>query len=88
LSATLQVWFDADFLTEKLHIGSLVHERGAIRFSYEPAWLHHPLSFAIDPDLSLGEGVFHPNPDLGNFRVFDDSAPDRETITCETTVSS
>jgi serine/threonine-protein kinase HipA len=68
---------DADFLTEKLHIGSLVHERGAIRFSYEPAWLHHPLSFAIDPDLSLGEGVFHPNPERGNFRVFDDSAPDR-----------
>jgi serine/threonine-protein kinase HipA len=68
---------DADFLTEKLRIGSLSHDRGAIRFAYESAWLRHPLSFAIDPDLSLGEGAFHPQPDRGNFRVFDDSAPDR-----------
>jgi serine/threonine-protein kinase HipA len=77
LSNTLQVWLDADFLTEKLHVGSLSHDRGTIRFAYESAWLRHPLSFAIDPDLSLGEGVFHPQPDRGNFRVFDDSAPDR-----------
>jgi serine/threonine-protein kinase HipA len=68
---------DADFLREKLHVGSLRHDRGAIRFAYEPAWLRHELSFAIDPDLSLGEGVFHPQPERGNFRVFDDSAPDR-----------
>lgn len=77
MSNNLQVWLDAEFLTEKLQVGTLSHDRGAIRFAYEPAWLRHPLSFAIDPDLSLGEGVFHPQPDLGNFRVFDDSAPDR-----------
>jgi serine/threonine-protein kinase HipA len=68
---------DADFLTDKLQIGTLTHDRSAIRFAYDPMWLQHPLSFAIDPDLSLGEGVFHPKPDQGNFRVFDDSAPDR-----------
>lgn len=77
MSDGLQVWLDADFLTQKLQIGSLRHDRGAIRFAYESEWLRHPLSFAIDPDLSLGDGVFHPQPDRGNFRVFDDSAPDR-----------
>jgi serine/threonine-protein kinase HipA len=73
----VEVWLDAEFLTERLHIGSLAHDRGAVRFRYEPAWLTHPVRFAIDPDLSLDEGVFHPKPDQGNFRVFDDSAPDR-----------
>jgi serine/threonine-protein kinase HipA len=77
VSDSLQVWMDADFLTDKLQIGTLTHDRSAIRFAYDPMWLQHPLSFAIDPDLSLGEGVFHPKPDQGNFRVFDDSAPDR-----------
>jgi serine/threonine-protein kinase HipA len=48
-----------------------------MRFAYEPPWLEHPLSFAVDPDLSLGEGAYYPKPELGNFRVFDDSAPDR-----------
>ena len=69
----VEVWLDAEFLTERLHIGSLAHDRGAVRFRYEPAWLTHPVRFAIDPDLSLDEGVFHPKPDQGNFRVFDDS---------------
>src|ERR1700730_18521094 len=77
VSDSLQVWLDADFLTDKLQIGTLTHDRSAIRFAYDSTWLQHPLSFAIDPDLSLGEGAFHPKPDQGNFRVFDDSAPDR-----------
>jgi serine/threonine-protein kinase HipA len=77
VSDSLQVWLDADFLTGKLQIGTLTHDRSAIRFAYDPSWLQHPLSFAIDPDLSLGDGVFHPKPDQGNFRVFADSAPDR-----------
>jgi hypothetical protein len=68
---------DTDFLTGKLQIGTLTRDRSAIRFAYDPSWLQHPLSFAIDPDLSLGDGVFHPQPDQGNFRVFADSAPDR-----------
>ncbi len=77
MSDDVEVWLDVEFHTERLHIGSLAHDRGAIRFEYEPAWLTHPVRFAIDPDLSLDEGVFHPRPDQGNFRVFDDSAPDR-----------
>src|ERR1700689_4278099 len=74
VSDSLQVWVDADFLTDMLQIGTLTHDRGAIRFAYDPSWLQHPLSFAIDPDLSLSEGVFHPKPQQGNFRAFDDSA--------------
>jgi len=74
---SLEVWVDADFMGEQLRVGTLVHDRGAVRFSYDPSWLQHPSSFALDPDLSLGEEAFHPTPELGNFRVFDDSAPDR-----------
>jgi hypothetical protein len=48
---------DTDFLTGKLQIGTLTHDRSAIRFAYDPSWLQHPLSFAIDPDLSLGWGI-------------------------------
>ena len=77
MSDRIHVWLDADLLTDTLLVGSLSHDRGALRFAYAPAWLGHPLSFAIDPDLSLDEGVFHPHPGRGNFRVFDDSAPDR-----------
>jgi serine/threonine-protein kinase HipA len=74
---SLDVWVDADFMAERLRVGTLAHDPGTVRFSYDPAWLQHPSSFALDPDLSLGEGAFHPTPELGNFRVFDDSAPDR-----------
>ena len=77
VSESLEVWLDADFVAARLRVGTLAHDRGAVRFVYDPAWLEHPLSFALDPDLSLGKGVFHPKPDQGNFRVFDDSAPDR-----------
>ena len=72
----LEVWLDADFI-EHIRVGTLSHDRGTVRFAYEPTWLEHPLSFAVDPDLSLGEGAYYPKPELGNFRVFDDSAPDR-----------
>jgi serine/threonine-protein kinase HipA len=77
MSESLEVWLDVDFLPERLLVGRLAHDRGAVRFSYAPAWLKHPLSFALDPDLTLGEGAFHPRPEQGNFRIFDDSAPDR-----------
>ena len=77
MNNSLEVWVDADFMGEQLRVGTLVHDRGAVRFSYDPSWLQHPSSFALDPDLSLGEEAFHPTPELGNFRVFDDSAPDR-----------
>ena len=77
MTESLEVWLDADFLPERLLVGRLAHDRGAIRFSHEPAWLKHPLSFALDPGLTLGEGAFYPRPEQGNFRIFDDSAPDR-----------
>lgn len=71
-----EVWLDADFL-ERTHVGTLSHDRGTLRFTYDPAWLKNPHAFALDPDLSLGEGSYFPNAEAGNFRVFDDSAPDR-----------
>ena len=77
MSDAVDVWLDADFVADPMRVGALGHDHGAVRFTYDTAWLQHPLSFALDPDLSLGEGVFHPSPDQGNFRVFDDSAPDR-----------
>lgn len=77
MSASLEVWLDADFVGERLRVGTLAHDRGTVRFSYEPGWLKHPLSFALDPELSLGEGPYYPKPEQGNFRIFDDSAPDR-----------
>jgi serine/threonine-protein kinase HipA len=72
----VEVWLDADFLAST-RVGTLAHDRGTLRFIYEPAWLQNPQAFALDPDLSLGEGTYFPNADAGNFRVFDDSAPDR-----------
>lgn len=72
----VEVWLDADFL-ERTRVGTLSHDRGTLRFAYEPAWLKNPQAFALDPDLSLGDGSYFPNAEAGNFRVFDDSAPDR-----------
>lgn len=76
MSDEVEVWLDADFL-ERMRVGTLSHDRGTLRFAYEPAWLQNPQAFALDPDLSLGEGSYFPNAEAGNFRVFDDSAPDR-----------
>jgi serine/threonine-protein kinase HipA len=72
----VEEWLDADFL-EHTRVGTLSHDRGSLRFAYHPAWLKNPQAFALDPDLSLGEGSYFPNAEAGNFRVFDDSAPDR-----------
>ncbi len=47
MSDSLQVWLETEFLTDKLQIGTLTHDRSAIRFAYDPSWLQHPLSFAI-----------------------------------------
>jgi serine/threonine-protein kinase HipA len=76
VTEAVEVWLDAAHL-ERAHVGTLSHDRGALRFAYETAWLKNPQSFALDPDLSLGEGIYFPNVDAGNFRVFDDSTPDR-----------
>jgi serine/threonine-protein kinase HipA len=76
VTESVEVWIDADFL-EQTRVGTLSHDRGTLRFAYEPAWLKNRQSFALDPDLSLGEGTYFPNAEAGNFRVFEDSAPDR-----------
>ena len=72
----VEVWLDSDFL-ERTRVGALSHDRGTLRFAYDSAWLKNPQAFALDPDLSLGDGSYFPNAEAGNFRVFDDSAPDR-----------
>jgi serine/threonine-protein kinase HipA len=77
VSESVEVWLDADFVSEKMRVGTLSHDRGAVRFAYEESWLKHPLSFALDPELTLDAGAFHPKAEQGNFRVFDDSAPDQ-----------
>lgn len=77
MTESLEVWLDADVTAPPMPVGTLFHDRGQVRFTYEEAWLRHPLRFALDPDLTLDSGSFHPNPEQGNFRVFDDSSPDR-----------
>ena len=73
---TLEVWLD-DGLGPACQVGTLSHDRGQIRFRYQPDWLRDPRAFALDPDLSLDEHPFFPKPELGNFGVFLDSSPDR-----------
>ncbi len=77
MNESVEVWLDADFVSERMRVGTLSHDRGAVRFAYEESWLKHSLSFALDPELTLDAGAFHPKAEQGNFRVFDDSAPDR-----------
>lgn len=72
----LEVWLDCDLGPARL-VGTLAHDRGQIRFHYERNWLKDPLAFALDPDLSLDEHPFFPQPEQGNFGVFLDSSPDR-----------
>lgn len=72
----LEVWLDAD-LGPPCRVGTLAHDRGQVRFRYEPAWLRDARAFAVDPDLSLDEAPFFPKPELGNFGIFLDSSPDR-----------
>ena len=45
------VWLDADFL-ECTRVGTLTHDRGTLRFVYQPEWLKNSQAFALDPNLS------------------------------------
>ncbi len=76
MNQTLEVWLNSDLGPMK-RVGSLSHDRGQVRFTYDKDWLHDPRAFALDPDLSLGASTFFPNSELGNFGVFLDSSPDR-----------
>jgi serine/threonine-protein kinase HipA len=51
----VQVWLDADFLVRR-RVGTLSHDRGILRFAYDPVWLKNPQAFALDPDLSGSPG--------------------------------
>lgn len=77
MSDRLEVWLDADFLGERLKVGTLSHDKGQVRFQYDKGWLGERTSFALDPHLTLDAAPFFPNPTTGNFGIFLDSSPDR-----------
>lgn len=77
MTDSLEVWLEADFIPQRTRVGTLNHDRGSVRLAYDPDWLQHPLAFTLDPDLSLSEGAYYPKAEQGNFRIFEDSAPDR-----------
>lgn len=72
----LEVWLDDVALGPLTHLGRL-HRVGAesVRFEYSPLWLQHKEAFALDPELALASGNFHPKD--SNFGIFLDSCPDR-----------
>lgn len=73
----LLVYVDVD--DEPVRAGRLwARARGAkesASFEYAKEWLTHPRSFAFDPELPLGPGLFHTDRPL--FNAFTDPAPDR-----------
>lgn len=80
---TLEVWLDDGELPPwKEPVGTLARTRArgheAVRFRYSASWLsagRH--AFALDPELPLSPGDFHPGTGQGLHRIFRDSAPDR-----------
>ena len=77
MSGALEVWLDCE-LCPRQQLGTLAHDRGQVRFRYDPRWLaQQEIAFAIDPQLSLDAGPFFPKPEAGNFGIFLDSSPDR-----------
>ncbi len=73
----LEVWLDADFLSERQRVGTLSHDHRQVRFEYDPTWLREDRRFALDPELKLDGGAFFPDPKRSNFGIFLDSCPDR-----------
>ncbi|GAA0754090.1 type II toxin-antitoxin system HipA family toxin [Ideonella azotifigens] len=72
----LEVWLDDPTFGPLTHLGRL-HRAGqeSVRFEYSPLWLKRAEAFALDPELSLASGNFHPKD--ANFGIFMDSCPDR-----------
>ncbi|MGA2548897.1 MAG: HipA domain-containing protein [Burkholderiaceae bacterium] len=72
----LEVWLDDITCGPLTHLGRL-RRVGAesVRFEYSPLWLKNPIAFALDPELALADGNFHPKD--SNFGIFMDSCPDR-----------
>ena len=72
----LEVWLDDPAFGSLAHLGRLHRVGGeSVRFEYSPLWLKSPAAFALDPELSLAGGNFHPKD--SNFGIFLDSCPDR-----------
>jgi serine/threonine-protein kinase HipA len=72
----LEVWLDDPAFGALAHLGRLQRVgRESVRFEYSPSWLKNPAAFALDPELSLASGNFHPKD--SNFGIFLDSCPDR-----------
>jgi serine/threonine-protein kinase HipA len=75
---------DATLIEGETLVGSLTRAQSrsgdAIRFAYDGTWLNHaatPRAYALDPDLPLFRGDFHPPRGLGLHGVFLDMSPDR-----------
>ena len=68
----LEVWLDDPTFGPLTHLGRL-HRAGqdSVRFEYSPLWLKNAVAFALDPELSLASGNFHPKD--SNFGIFMDS---------------
>lgn len=78
IPSSLEVYLDTEHVgANEVRVGVLNADRGSIRFEYDRQWIGNKAAFQLDPSLSLGEGVFHPRPEVGNFGVFLDSSPDR-----------
>lgn len=72
----VEVWLDDPAFGPLAHLGRLYRVGlESVRFEYSPLWLRNPAAFALDPELSLDIGDFHPK-DF-NFGIFLDSCPDR-----------
>ncbi|MFZ2234937.1 MAG: HipA domain-containing protein, partial [Dokdonella sp.] len=85
MSDVIEVWLaDDTLIPEETRVGVLTRSRGrsgdSIRFEYDLAWLDPgatPAAFAIDPDLPLSSGSFHPPVERSLPGIFLDMAPDR-----------
>lgn len=83
MSDALEVWLDdAELSATPRLVGTLARAqsraREAIRFRYAAEWTSGGRrAFAIDPELPLTPGDFHPSAGRALHGVFRDSAPDR-----------
>ena len=62
MTREVEVWIDAD-VAPAARVGTLHDDRGQIRFRYDRAWKDATEAFQIDPDLSLDDAPFFPNPE-------------------------
>ena len=74
----LYVWIYPEGAQQPALCGKLELLRGRrCLFSYEEAWLQHPQSFALSPDMALRSGVMEPPAGQEIHPIFEDAGPDR-----------